>query len=76
VRITAKSPCVEDRSPLHLEAEHGVTMDDMYEGGVPDEEGDFEINTGADGKPVQLFQSRRDVVFETEFYIELGVVSI
>ena len=48
------------------------------------EEGDFEINTGADGKPVQLFQSRRDVVFETEFYdvvfetefyIELGVVS-
>src|SRR6218665_1950120 len=31
VRITAKSPRVDDRSPLDLEAEHGETMDDMYD---------------------------------------------
>ena len=30
------------------------------------EEGDFESNTGADGKSVQLFQCRRDVVSGTE----------
>jgi len=24
------------------------------------------LNTGMDGKPVQLFQCRRDVIFETE----------
>jgi len=36
VRITAKSPRVDDRSPLDLEAEHGVTMDDMYDGEVPE----------------------------------------
>src|SRR6218665_979017 len=34
VRTTAKSPHVDDRSPLDLEAEHGVTMDDMCEGEV------------------------------------------
>ena len=36
VRITAKSPRVDDRSPQDLEAEHGVTMDDMYDGEVPE----------------------------------------
>jgi len=36
VRITAKSPSVDDRSPLDLKAEHGVTMDDMYDGEVPE----------------------------------------
>jgi len=36
VRITAKSPCMDDRSALDLEAEHGATMDDMYDGGVPE----------------------------------------
>jgi len=30
VRITPKSPRVGDRSPLELEAKHGVTVDDMY----------------------------------------------
>src|SRR6218665_358136 len=35
-RITAKSPRVDDRSPLDLEAEHGATMDDMYDGEVPE----------------------------------------
>jgi len=30
VQITAKSPRVDDRSPLDLEAEHGVIMVDMY----------------------------------------------
>ena len=34
VRIIAKFPRVDDRSPLDLEAEHGVTMDDMYDGEV------------------------------------------
>ena len=74
VRITAKSPRVDDRSPLDLEAEHGVTMDDMYDGEVPEwidvihEEGDFECNTGMDGKPVQLFQCRCDVVSRTEIF--------
>jgi len=28
-RITAKFPRVDDRSPLDLEAEHGVTIDGM-----------------------------------------------
>jgi len=32
VRITAKPP----RNPLNLEAEHGVTMDDLYDGEVPE----------------------------------------
>src|SRR6218665_605792 len=37
VRITAKSPRVDERSPLDLEAEpHGVAMDDMYDGEVPE----------------------------------------
>ena len=36
VRITAKSPRVDDRSPPDLEAEYGVTMDDMYDGEVPE----------------------------------------
>jgi len=36
VRITAKSPRVDDRSPLDLKAEHGVTMDDMYDEEVPE----------------------------------------
>ena len=56
VRITAKSPRVDDRSPLDLEAEHGVTMDDKHDGEVPcrmdvmHEDGDFECNTGMDGQ--------------------------
>jgi len=36
VRITAKFPRVDDWSPLDLEAEYGVTMDDMYDGEVPE----------------------------------------
>ena len=32
------------------------------------EEGDFESNTGMDGKPVQLFQCRHNVVFGTEIF--------
>ena len=32
------------------------------------EEGDFECNTGIDGKPVQLFQCRCDVVSRTEIF--------
>ena len=34
VRSTVKSPRVDDRSPLVLKTEHGVTMDAMYEGEV------------------------------------------
>ena len=34
VPITTKSPRVDDRNLLELEAEHGVTMDDMYDGEV------------------------------------------
>ena len=30
-RPTVKSPLVDDRSPLVLKTEHGVTMDAMYE---------------------------------------------
>jgi len=33
VRITAKSPPMDDRSPLDLEAEHDVVM---YDGDVPE----------------------------------------
>jgi len=36
VPITVKSPRVDDRSPLDLEAEHGVTMDDTFDGEVPE----------------------------------------
>ena len=36
VRSTMKSPLVDDRSPLVLKSEHGVTMDAMYEGEVPE----------------------------------------
>jgi len=36
VRITAKFPRADYRSPLDLEAEHGVTMDDMYDGEIPE----------------------------------------
>ena len=36
VQITEKSPGMDDRSPLDLEAEHGVTMDGMYDGEVPE----------------------------------------
>jgi len=36
VLITAKSPRVDDRSPLDLEAELGVTMDNMHNGEVPE----------------------------------------
>ena len=36
VRSMAKSLRVDDRSPLELEAEHGVTMDAMYDGEVPE----------------------------------------
>jgi len=36
VRSTVKSPLVDDRSPLVLKSEHGVTMDAMYEGEVPE----------------------------------------
>ena len=32
------------------------------------EEGDFECNTGMDGKPVQLLQCRCDVVSGTEIF--------
>jgi len=32
----AKSSHLDDRSPLKLEAEHGVTMDDMHNGEVPE----------------------------------------
>jgi len=35
VRITAKSPRMDDWSPLELEAERGVTMDDKYDEEVP-----------------------------------------
>lgn len=28
-------PLVDHRGPLQLEAEHGVTVDDMYDGEVP-----------------------------------------
>jgi len=67
---------VNDRSPLDLEAEHGVTMDDMFDGEVPEwmwsvglpEERDFECNTGMDGKPMSLFQCRCDVVSGTEIF--------
>ena len=31
-----KASCTDDRSPLVLEAEHGVTMDDMYDVKVPE----------------------------------------
>jgi len=38
------------------------------------EEGDFECNTGMDGKPVQLFQCRCDMVSATEiFYFSSSV---
>jgi len=36
VRITAKFPRVHDRSPIELEAEHGVTMNEKYDGEVPE----------------------------------------
>jgi len=38
------------------------------------EEGDFECNTGTDGKPLQLFQCRGDVVSETEIFIRQAAV--
>jgi len=68
-----QSPCADDRSPQELEAEHGITMDDKYDGEVPEwimihENGDFECNTGMGWKPVQLFQCRRDVVSGTEIF--------
>ena len=51
MQITAKSPRVDDRSLLNLEAEHGIIMDDMYDGrgSIMDmihEERDIECNTG------------------------------
>jgi|SRR6218665_639475 len=65
---------LDDRSPLDREAKYGVTMNDMYDvdcrGSRVDmihEEGDFERSTGADGKPMQLFQCRR-VVSGTEIF--------
>ena len=30
------APCVDDQSPLDLEAEHGVTVVDIYDGQVPE----------------------------------------
>jgi len=36
LRITAKSTRLDDRSPLDLEADYGVTMDEMYDGEVPE----------------------------------------
>ena len=36
VRSTVKSPLVDDRSTLELEAEYGVPMDDGYDGEVPE----------------------------------------
>ena len=69
MRITAMSPPCDDQSPLELEAEHGVTMDDIYDGeesvDMIHEEEDFERDTGEDGKPVQLFQFKCDVVSGT-----------
>ena len=35
-RPIGKSLRADDRSPLELEAEHGVTMDAMYDGEVPE----------------------------------------
>ena len=36
---------------------------------VKNEEGDFECDSGMDGKPVQLFQRRCDVVSWTETFL-------
>ena len=77
MRGTVKSPRVDDRSLLEFDAEHGVTTDAMYEGEVDmidlHEEGDFEGDTGADGKPVKLLQCWRDVISTTKtFYYVSG----
>jgi len=47
---------------MPLQGEQGSRVDMIHE------EEDFESNTGTDGKPVQLFQCRRDVVYGTEIF--------